>query len=484
MLERAGTPRVVIAAASSGAGKTTVASALIKSFTARGKLVQPFTAGYDRADSAFLSRVGHRQCSDLDPWIIGEKGVRSTFCHAVNEADFAVIEDATATLNRPELPPMGATWRPSSQGAFAVARILHSPVIIVLDLEAMGETVVAVAWGLKQLNPDVRVVGAILNKAHSAAAASVVEDSLWKQAKIPVLGTVPIHSRSGEAATDGTEAQPERHDAEVIEAVAANCDMVLIERLMMKAPEITTSVHEVPAHVDAEPVNIAVAFDEAFSCYHAENLQLLEDAGATITHFSPLYDHQLPKDTDAVYVGGSVSDTFIPRLAKNQAMHHALRSAQQHGIPMFLEAGGVLLGGRTITTEYGQHYKMAGILSEDLHFAPTRIDSDCRKISLAVDTLIGRAGTKLRGHEFGVAVPYPGSTTMQRAYFEYDTYDTPLGYGGWVTPTLTALPIQIHFAQKAAISEHFVKTVRELVGRRLLAQSFPVPTGLLERARI
>jgi cobyrinic acid a,c-diamide synthase len=450
MFDRAITPRLVVAAASTGAGKTTIASALIRAMRERGKTVQPFTASYDRDDSALLSRVSHRQCCDLDPWMLGEPEARSLFCRIAGDADCAVIEDATATLNHPEARP--AVAESTLTGGFGVARVLNSPVIIVMDLDAMGETVVASALGLKQLNPGVNFAGVVLNKARSMAAAGVIEDLLWKRVKLPVLGTVPI-------LTDADN-DPARH-----------CDVDLIERLMTTAPAIATWIHEPHPDATAMPVNIAIAFDEAFSCYHAENLQLLESAGASITHFSPLDDHQLPRGIDAVYAGGSVSDTFIPALAKNRGLLNSLRLAHQRGVPMFLEAGGVVLGSRTVTTEDGREYEMAGILAEDLRFAPIRIDSDGRKISLSMDTLIGPRGTRLRGHEFGLTEPYPGSTTMQRAYFEYDMYDTPLGYGGWVTPTLTALPIQIHFAQRAGIAGHFVRTVRELAGRRLLAHS-------------
>ena len=65
-------------------------------------------------------------------------------------------------------------------------------------------------------------------------------------------------------------------------------------------------------------MRIGVAFDDAFCFYYPENLELLEDAGAEIVTFSPLEDAALPRDLGLMYLGGGISEAYVPRLAGNQ----------------------------------------------------------------------------------------------------------------------------------------------------------------------
>ena len=49
---------------------------------------------------------------------------------------------------------------------------------------------------------------------------------------------------------------------------------------------------------------IAVARDEAFCFYYADNIQMLKEYGAEIKYFSPLHDEKLPVLCHALLIGG------------------------------------------------------------------------------------------------------------------------------------------------------------------------------------
>ncbi|HZD44101.1 MAG TPA: cobyrinic acid a,c-diamide synthase, partial [Methanomicrobiales archaeon] len=86
------TPRIVIAGTHSGCGKTTVASGLMAALTERGIRVQPFKVGPDFIDPSHHTAICGRVSRNLDPYMMGEAGVLSTFQQAAGDADVAVIE--------------------------------------------------------------------------------------------------------------------------------------------------------------------------------------------------------------------------------------------------------------------------------------------------------------------------------------------------------------------------------------------------------
>lgn len=72
-------------------------------------------------------------------------------------------------------------------------------------------------------------------------------------------------------------------------------------------------------------VNIAVAMDEAFCFYYEDNLRMLEKCGAKLQYFSPLHDTRLPKDCDAMLLGGGYPELYAKELSKNVSMLNAIK---------------------------------------------------------------------------------------------------------------------------------------------------------------
>ncbi len=85
-------PRIVIAGTWSGCGKTTVARGLMAAFTARDLVVQPFKVGPDFIDPTHHTAICGRVSRNLDPFMMGEEGVKKTFLKASEGADIAIIE--------------------------------------------------------------------------------------------------------------------------------------------------------------------------------------------------------------------------------------------------------------------------------------------------------------------------------------------------------------------------------------------------------
>ena len=85
-------PRVVIAAPSSGHGKTAVAVGLLAALRARGLKTAGFKVGPDHVDAAYLGLAAGRPGRNLDPRLVGAATIGPLFSYGSTGADIAVVE--------------------------------------------------------------------------------------------------------------------------------------------------------------------------------------------------------------------------------------------------------------------------------------------------------------------------------------------------------------------------------------------------------
>ena len=84
-------PRIVLAGATSGVGKTSITTAIIHGLKEKGYSVQPFKVGPDFIDPSYLSSVSGNIARNLDVWMMGKNGVLRNFVKNSNR-DVSVIE--------------------------------------------------------------------------------------------------------------------------------------------------------------------------------------------------------------------------------------------------------------------------------------------------------------------------------------------------------------------------------------------------------
>ena len=85
-------PTLLIAAPSSGAGKTSVTAALARYFTREGKRVRVFKTGPDFIDPGIHERASGNPVYQLDLWMVGESECKRLLAEAAREADLILIE--------------------------------------------------------------------------------------------------------------------------------------------------------------------------------------------------------------------------------------------------------------------------------------------------------------------------------------------------------------------------------------------------------
>jgi cobyrinic acid a,c-diamide synthase len=466
---------MVVAGTGSGAGKTTVALGLVGALRRRGKSVQTFKVGPDFVDCAYLAHASRRPCRNLDSWMLGTDGVVHSFAHGIAEADGAVVEGTMGIFDGhggADTAQPGAVRFPGSTAE--LARLIGAPVVLVIDVANLAETAAAVALGVRQLDPELDVIGVILNNVPTDYRRRVVEDAVWSWAQLPVLGALPRlpNVQIPEVRTGLLPLSQNPHVDpaldELTSAVERHCDLALIERLMRRAQPVHAATRPHARSAGGAHVRIGVAFDDAFCFYYAENLELLEEAGAQVVTFSPLEDRVLPHDVDAIYMGGGVSEMFVPRLAANHSFIESLRRAHARRVPIYAECGGLMYCARTLHTSDGNVHTMASLVPIDVALEAGLLHTGYRELRLGGDGILGDAGTTLRGHEFHFARPLAGIQAGAHAYSVHDVEGEPLGCEGWSTPTMLASFVHLHFGQDPRLAERLVAAARDGAQRRQL----------------
>lgn len=389
-------PGLLIAAPSSGSGKTTVTMGLIAALRAQGVAVQPFKCGPDYIDPAFHSAAAGRTSFNLDSWAMAPDRIEA-LAQVATGADLVIAEGAMGLFD--------GVVRPGETGTGAsadIAALLGWPVIAVIDCSGQAQTAAAVALGLARYRADVPVAGVILNKIASPRHEALVRAG-FASAGIPVLGALPRQAGV---------ALPERHlglvQAEELPRltemlagigafVAAHCDLSAIRALARGGPR-AASAPRMPVPGD----RIALARDAAFSFVYPHLLADWRAGGATILPFSPLQDEGPDPTATVCWLPGGYPELHAGRLAAADKFRAGLREFARTR-PVHGECGGYMALGAGLVAADGTRHQMAGLLGLETSFAKRRMHLGYRMAKLRLPLPGFGEGAALRGHEFHYA---------------------------------------------------------------------------------
>lgn len=391
-------PAFVVAATHSGAGKTTVTAALLRGLCERGLTVQSFKIGPDFIDPAYHREITGRPSVNLDLWLMdGADTLRRTLRSWSRGADVCVVE-AMGALHDGE--------NGTGHGSAAhVARELGLPVVVVLDVWGMTRTAGAILAGLRDFDPDVRIVGCVLNRVGSPRHAGMVTDALPEELRRLVVGSIPdrdelriAERHLGLVTVEENGADPARR-AEAQREAGRGLDL---DRLLELTRVAVPAAADRPgsARPPAAPVRLAVARDEAFCFYYDENLRALADAGFELVPFHPTRDERLPEGVGAVYLGGGYPESFAAELSANRPLAAELRDRAGRGMPVHAECGGMMYLARSLTGFDGTRVEMAGVLPIDITMDPKHLSIGYVEAVPDPSSPFGDTGRPVRGQEF------------------------------------------------------------------------------------
>jgi cobyrinic acid a,c-diamide synthase len=111
-------------------------------------------------------------------------------------------------------------------------------------------------------------------------------------------------------------------------------------------------------------VRIAIARDEAFGFYYAEDLEALAEAGAEVVAFDTLRDRRLP-EADGLIIGGGFPEARMQELSANAPLRADIRRRIAEGLPTYAECGGLMYLARGIEWK-GRTSEMVGAIPADI----------------------------------------------------------------------------------------------------------------------
>ncbi|MDG2482109.1 MAG: cobyrinate a,c-diamide synthase [Alphaproteobacteria bacterium] len=387
---------LILAAPSSGSGKTVLTLALLRAFARCEIAVSSFKVGPDYIDPAFHTAATGRPCRNLDLWAMRPETLGATARDVACGADLVIGEGVMGLFD-------GAADGTSSTADAAVT--LGLPVVLVVNTKGQGASVAALVKGFRDHRSDVTLAGVILNNVGSEAHRAMLTDAL--EGVTPVLGCVHRDQRLELPERHlGLVQAAERPDLErflddAAEAVGASVDL---DRLMAVARPPVVGPPERPAPpLDPLGQRIAIAQDTAFAFVYPALLDGWRHAGAELVPFSPLADEAPDSTADAVYLPGGYPELHAGELASNDAFLEGLKAAAARGVAVFGECGGFMVLGERLIDGDGESHVMAGLLPAITSFSAPRLHLGYRRMTVTHESPLGPVGTVFRGHEFHYA---------------------------------------------------------------------------------
>jgi cobyrinic acid a,c-diamide synthase len=401
-------PGVVVAGLRGGSGKTIISLGIAAAWKRKHIRISPFKKGPDYIDAGWLSLAAGRPCYNLDTFLCSPEVVRKSFLWHSQNSDMALVEGNRGLYDGIDTD--------GSTSTAELAKLLNLPVLLVLDCTKSTRTMAALVMGCQQFDPEVRIIGVILNQVAGKRHLGKVRANIEQFCNIPVFGAIPkLHSDDFPERHMGLVTSAEHRSS--VQALDAVCEMAIehvdLDRLhgavirdcqaagIINANDTAVSqpiTPFVPVSHSGHKVTVGVIKDSAFQFYYPDNLEALENLGAQIEFISPLKHERLPR-VDALYMGGGFPETHAPQLTENRSFRDHLKQLAFKGLPIYAECGGLIFLGESICLG-GREYAMSGIFPIWFGLSLKPQGHGYTRVKVVNKNPFFSVGEVLKGHEF------------------------------------------------------------------------------------
>lgn len=324
--------------------------------------IAPFKKGPDFIDALWLKAAANRNCYNLDTYLASRDHVLDSFVRHSSTCDMALLEG-----NRGVFDGLDAK---GSHSTAELAKLIKSPVVLVVDTTKATRTIAASVLGCMALDKEVAFAGVILNRVGTSRQEKVITEAILHATGLPVLGSIPRMSQNVLPARHLGLLTAVEHPSteESLEALGSLVQKhVDVERITSIAKDVspleTKEAMEQPSPLSQaeERIPIGVLKDKAFSFYYPDNLEALEAAGADLVPISPLEDESLPS-ISGLYAGGGFPEAFAQKLSANERFRTSLKKAAEQGLPVWAECGGLMYLAESLQSEGKEPLPMVGAI--------------------------------------------------------------------------------------------------------------------------
>lgn len=395
-------PRILIAAPSSGSGKTVISCGLMAAFCRQQKNVVSCKCGPDYIDPMFHREVLGIDSQNLDLFFCEKEQLTGIFAEHAKNADLAVVEGVMGYYD-------GMGLDTAKASSYDVAAALQIPVVLVVSARGSALSLAALVKGFLEFKKESRIRGILLNRVSAMLyprLKEMLENELKKAGHpIKVLGYIPEHeafhlkSRHLGLVTPEEIKHLKAQLEQAGEILSETVDLEGLYELAKEAPSLEISVPE-DEEKENPKVSIAVARDEAFGFYYKDNLKLLERYGCNLVYFSPIRDTHLPEGVSGLLLGGGYPELYARELSENKTMLSEIRESIQNGMPCHAECGGFLYLHEKLADSKGKLWKMAGVIRGEAAPKEKLVRFGYINLTGVVDGTFLKRGERIRGHEF------------------------------------------------------------------------------------
>lgn len=357
-------PRILIAATSSGSGKTTITCGLINCLKRKGFSVSSFKCGPDYIDPLFHENILGVPSGNLDSFFADDDMVKYLLGKNSLSSDISVIEGVMGYYDG-----LGFTSKASSA---EISNITKTPVILIINCKGIANSIGAILKGFTEYEKNM-IEGVIFNmipeKLYSHMSKIAIEVGLKPLGYIPYCKDIVIKSRHL-----GLEIPEDKN--EIINNINKLSDIMFetlnIDEIVKLASSAETlnyneiDIDSISNNNNSKPI-VAVAKDKAFNFIYKDNVDILEKMGLEIRYFSPLNDEKLPDNISGLILSGGYPEVYAKELSQNKSMIESIKNALLSNMPCIAECGGFIYLHESIISEDENEYNFVGAIKGKCH---------------------------------------------------------------------------------------------------------------------
>ncbi len=386
-------PRIIIAAAGSTAGKTTITCGILRALKNRNIKACPFKIGPDYIDPMIHKIASGEKSRNLDLLLMGRNGIFNSLYNFGAKSDISIIEGVMGYYDG-----IGTT---SDASAADIGNITQTPCVLVFNPNGMAVSCAAALKGFLEFRQN--TVRAVILNNIKPSILNYYKNIIENELGLEVLGCLPFDeeisfkSRHLGLIADETESI----DKKINKAAQLCSEYIDTDRLLEIAKTAGKPEFEkiYIKNILSRKVKIAAAYDNAFCFYYEDNLEILRKMGAELEFFSPIADKKLPDNISGIYIGGGYPELYLKELSENIFIKDAIRSSVKAGMPIIAECGGFMYLQESIEYKL-KKYDMCKIIKGRCRMSDRLSNFGYFKLKANTDNMLFKKDCEVNAHEF------------------------------------------------------------------------------------